>query len=217
MNALEIQSLINAKEKRQFILEDRKKKIEQIEENLNISFWGKTFKSFYYFLKRIFLLIISIFLITLSLFVFFNSETIIPNHFKQEMINDIGEENLNNSNKTWNSIYQNTAIEIFENKNDWDVNQIELTLQKNIKEEYQKVAEKQYDQFRKIIGFLALILAGFVLYISRLTKKLKERNDLILQSDELAQQIIDDYNKTLDEEKEELRLLKKAYFNATHI
>ena len=50
MNALEIQSLINAKEKRQFILEERKKKIEEIEENLNITFWGTTFKGFYYLL-----------------------------------------------------------------------------------------------------------------------------------------------------------------------
>lgn len=52
MNALEIQSLINAKEKRQFILEERKKKIEQIEENLSINFWGTTFKGFLLLTKK---------------------------------------------------------------------------------------------------------------------------------------------------------------------
>ena len=216
MNALEIQSLINAKEKRQFILEERKKKIEEIEENLNITFWGTTFKGFYYLLKRGILLLLAVMLIVSSLLIFFNSEIINPNKFKQELINDIGNSNYNENNKTWKSIYRNTAIEIFENRN-WDATQIERTLQKNIEKEYQLIAENQYNEFRAAIVILFLILAAFILYISRLTKKLKERNDLILESDDLAQQIIDDYNKTLQEERDELQSLKKAYLGSSHI
>ena len=56
MNSLEIQSLINAKEKRQFILEERKKTILEIDDAINESSFNLNMQGFYYFIKRFILI-----------------------------------------------------------------------------------------------------------------------------------------------------------------
>ena len=130
--------------------------------------------------------------------------------FKQEYINE------NSSSVAF--ILTDLSNNIFINKNNYsDADQIEIQIKDSVVNLMDKKAEEDFNFSGKVLGFVLLFLALLLYYIARLTKKLKERNDLILKSDELAKIVIEDYNKTLEEEKIELISLKKAYLSNTHI
>jgi len=186
MNSLEIQSIINAKEKRQFVLEERMQNIKEIEENLDDAFILNSFQGFYYKFKRFFLLFIAVAFIIISLILFVKPEIIVPDNFKNEVVNSIAKMNLNHEIRNYNNL------------------------------DFEK-ANNEYRILTLLVAGFILFFSLILLYISRLTKKLKNRNDLILKSDDLAHKIIDDYTLTLNEEKEELRLLKRAYLSTSHI
>ena len=59
------------------------------------------------------------------------------------------------------------------------------------------------------LAFLVILLAFSFLYISRLSRKLQKRNQLISKADSVTQQILRDYQLTIDEEESELQLMKE--------
>lgn len=218
MNSLEIQSIINAKEKRQFVLEERKKNIEEIEENLNATYLQKSLQGFYFYFKRFFLLLFSVALLFLALIVFLKPNIIIADKYKNGVVNSFTAKNLNEEQETLNKITSHISEEIFYNKLQYENPlQIDKIIKDSIVKTMAQKANEDYKNIMFFIGILLLFISLIMFYIAKITKKLKERNDLILESDELAQKIIEDYTLTLNEEKEELRMLKKAYLSASHI
>ena len=218
MNALEIQSIINAKEKRQFVLEERKKTILEIDEAINESSFNKNIKGIYYFLKRFVLIFVSISLIIFSCICLFSPELIIKNNFKDEIKSNFKNDYKDEKERDAEFVFANVSKEIFLNKNDYSSSyQIESVIKNSLEKLTEKKAEDNFVFFTKFLAFMGFAIASILLYISRLTKKLKERNELLLSSDELTKIVIDDYNKTLEEEKDELLALKKAYFATSHI
>ena len=96
MNPLEIQSIINAKEKRQFVLEKRKKNILKIDESISNSSFNKNLKGFYYFFKKYILLGVGFIFVLLAIIlltkpdVVFNTE--IQNRIKENLKKEYIEE-----------------------------------------------------------------------------------------------------------------------------
>ena len=214
MNNLEIQSIINSKERRQFVLEARRKNILAIDENISESNLGKNLKGFYYYLKRFILFIIAFFSF-ISAVIFFISPQIfidesIKNEIKKEMVNEYLTE-IENDNTF---MVQQVITEIRQNEN-FSTSDFRNALDQSMQKLFEKKAEEDFLFFTKFIATILFIFSILLFYISRLTKKLKERNDLILESDKLAQVVIEDYNKTLEEERNELDALKRAYFKSS--
>ena len=218
MNSLEIQSIIKKKKKRQFVLEERKKNIEEIEENLNASYLQKSFQGFYYYFKRFFLMLFSVALLLMALIAFVKPDIIIADKYKNGVVDSFTEKNLKEEQETLNKVTSHISEEIFYNKLQYEnPAQIDKIINNSIVKTMVEKANEDYKSIIFFIGILLLFISLIMLYIARITKKLKERNDLILESDELAQKIIEDYTLTLNEEKEELRMLKKAYLSTSHI
>lgn len=208
MNQTQLNEFLLKKTERQSILRERKKQLENIDAELFSSKFSRSFRNLYYFLKRLILIIFSILLLGSGLFFYLNPEIVFEDEqLKKEMVANVKESYQEFAGETLKDGVYGAVTSNDPNKFNVFVNELEKSLEKAAEEDILFVVE--------FFGVIFLILGLSFLYISRLTKKLKKRNKLISKADSLTQDILRDYQLTIDEEEKELQLLKDLVNNRT--
>ena len=206
MNQNEINNFILRKTERQTILRERKKILEEIDVDLFTSKFSRSFRNLYYFLKRLVLIVSSIALIGLGTFLYFNPEIIFEDEVvKEEMINDYKTEYKELAGNTLKDGVLAVITSNNPNKVDAFLNELDKSIE--------KTAEEDILFSMEVFAVIFILLGLSFLYISRLTKKIKQRNKLISKADSLTQDILRDYQLTIDEEEKELQILKDLVRN----
>lgn len=210
MNQVHLNEFLSNKAKHQAILRDRKKELEELDVNLSTSKISRSFKNMYYIVKRLVLLVFALLFVFGGVFYLFNPSGVIKNEkFKEKLIRgykiiyiaDNLKDGIETSSDVINNIY---------NKRD------SMTLANFTREINGVVDERVEDKIIfiiRVLSFITILLGLSFLYISRLTKKIKQRNKLISKADSLTQNILRDYQLTIEEEEKELQLLKDLVQN----
>ncbi|MDV7187414.1 hypothetical protein R3X25_08990 [Lutibacter sp. TH_r2] len=208
MNQTQLNDFLLKKTERQTILRERKKQLENIDVELFSSKFSRSFRNVYYFLKRLILIVLSIVLIGLGAFFYFNPETIFKDKtLKEELINDY--------KKEYKEMAGNTLKDgVFAVITSDDPRRVDVFLNE-LDKSIEKTAEKEIVDSIGVLAIVFILLGLSFLYISRLTKKLKHRNKLISKADSLTQEILRDYQLTIEEEEKELQILKDLVQNKT--
>lgn len=205
MTKIELQKFIEEKSNRQIVLKERMNLLNALDDELSSSKIGRWFGSAYLSTKRFITLTLGIILILGSVLFFFFPQIIVKDEaVKNEIIQDY---KTNFSQETGSSLH--AKIEEISN-NSANSNSILLVqnIDKSIADSIQSNDKNKF-QFMAILG---LILGIILLYIARLTKKIKLRNTKISEAEHLTQAIIKDYSLTIEEEDKELQVLR-AYLN----
>lgn len=205
MNKLELQKFIEEKSNRQVVLKERMNLLTALDNELSSSKIGRWFGSAYLATKRFVTLTVGIILILGSILFFFFPQIIVKDEaVKNEIIQDY---------KTYFSQETGTSLQVkIEeiSKNSSNSNSILLVqnIDKSIADSIQNNDKNKF-QFMAILG---IILGIVLLYIARLTKKIKLRNTKISEAETLTHSVIEDYKLTIEEEDKELQILRE-YLN----
>jgi len=208
MNQNELNDFIIRKTERQTILRERKKILEEIDSDLFASKFSRSFRNLYYFLKRLVLIILAVVLLGGGLYFYVNPEFIFSDEeIKKELIADVSGVYEEFAGETLKDAVYEVVISNDANKFNVFVNELQRSLE--------KTAEEDILFTIQFFGIVFLLLGLSLLYISRLTKKIKQRNKLISKADTLTQDVLRDYQLTIDEEEKELQMMKDLVQNRT--
>lgn len=201
-----IDIFLREKERRHTLLTQRKQQLEQLDRSLSSSKFSRSFRSFYYLVKRIFLILVALFLLIGGLFLIFNPEIVFNDpEFKEVLLESYKDEYKQDVLEKIKDGFFGAAM----NSQKIDIKNFVAELDKSI--EKQAIDDTKY--FVKFFGICFILVAFSFLYISRLTRKLKKRNKLISTADTLTQDIIRSYAQTIEEEKYELAFLHELHGN----
>lgn len=207
MTKLELQKFIEEKSNRQIILKERMNLLNALDDELSGSKIGRWFGSAYLTVKIFVTLLLGIILILSSVLFFFFPQIVV----KDEAVkNEIIQNYKSNFEQETGTPLQVKIEEISNNSGNSNSILLVQNIDKSIGDSV-KNNDKNKFQFMSILG---LILGIILLYIARLTKKIKFRNSKISEAEKLTQAIIKDYGMTIEEEDKELIVLKDL-FNKT--
>jgi len=207
MNQQELNKFIIRKTERQTILRERKKILDEIDIDLYASKFSRSFRNLYYFLKRLVLIILAIVLLGGGLYFYVNPEFVFKDdELKKEMITDVRMVYEEFAGETLKDGIYEVVTSNDPNKFNVFVNELQRSLE--------KTAEEDILFMVQFFGVVFLFLGLSFLYISRLTKKIKQRNKLISKADSLTQDVLRDYAITIEEEEKELQMLKDLVLNS---
>lgn len=200
MNKEELNLIITNKAGRQSLLNERKKELENLDLDLSVSKFSRAFKTFYYFLKRLILIPLSIVLIVGALIVFFSAQEVLDaTEYRDELVDSYKASYVELAGKT----FKEGVYGLLTSNNRIDAENFVNELDKSI----EKTAEEDIIYTFKFFAIGIIFLGITLLYVSRLTKKLKKRNSLISRADTITQDIIKYYRLTIEEEAKELEAL----------
>lgn len=207
MTKLELQKFIEEKSNRQIVLKERMNLLNALDEELSSSKIGRWFGSAYLSTKRLITLILGIiFIVSAVLFFFFPQIIVKDEAMKNEIIQDY---KMNFQQETGSSL-QVKIEQISSDSNNSNSILLIQNIDKSIENSIQNNAKNKF----QFMAILVLILGIILLYIARLTKKIKVRNTKIADAENLTQAIIKDYALTIEEEDKELQVLRQ-YLNST--
>ena len=202
MTQEELKNLIGYKEDRLKILNQKKQTLVDLDNEISISKFMRSFRTIYYSSKRFLLLLILGICLLVGFtalinpnILFFNSE-----NYKNELIVDFRDSYKELAKETFEESLQNLR-----NDNSFDFQNFEESINKSL----EKTAVEDIEYTIRFFAVLLLLFAFVLWYIARLTKKLKLRNQLISKADSITQEIIKDYKSIIDEEEREIADLKK--------
>lgn len=202
MTQEELKNLIGYKEDRLKILNQKKQTLVDLDNEISISKFMRSFRKIYYSSKRFLLLLILGICLLVGFtalinpnILFFNSE-----NYKNELIVDFRDSYKELAKETFEESLQNLR-----NDNSFDFQNFEESINKSL----EKTAVEDIEYTIRFFAVLLLLFAFVLWYIARLTKKLKLRNQLISKADSITQEIIKDYKSIIDEEEREIADLKK--------
>ena len=201
MTKLELQKFIEEKSNRQIVLKERMNLLNALDDELSGSKIGRWFGSAYLTVKRFVTLFLGIILIFgAALFFFFPQIVVKDEAVKNEIIQNY----KSNFEQETGTPLQVKIEEISNNSGTSKSILLVQNIDKSIGDSV-KNNDKNKFQFMSILG---MILGIILLYIARLTQKIKFRNSKIAEAEKLTQAIIKDYGMTIEEEDKELIVLK---------
>ncbi len=193
----DLSALILRKIQRQNSLRETERQLEELDLDLDHSKSSRWFGSSYLRIKRFLLILASIGLILFSLMLMTIPETLMEDEkFRYNMIQS--------SKEYYQDMFGQSIGEAF----------LEFTLEDSrrrpedffdeLSESFdESLAEEAISEFR-YIGILILPMALVLLYIGRLTKKMRIRNTWISENQALTQEVIIMFREAIAEEEEEL-------------
>lgn len=202
MTQEELKNLIGYKEDRVAVLQTKKLSLVDLESEISKSKLARTMQTAFYNVKRFFLLFVTvIFLLTGIIglvypdLLFLNSSK-----YKSDFVDDFKTKYQNETSK---------ALEISFKEAKGNSNYNIKTLERNIDDAITETAVKNMHFSIRVISFVLLCFAGLLWYISKLTKKQKESDEVISKVIVTNKEIIKDYELSIDEENREIADLKK--------
>jgi len=204
MNTTKINALIAKKVERQAILNERKNQLEKLRKELFSSTVGRFFGKMGFYIKRYVSLVLGIVAIVSALVIFAYPALVFNDADKDDLLMKYKADYYELAGKTIDDSvrnYETTGVpnsptattDLVRNIN----NSIVKTMETELLVQYQYLA----------VGLLVIGL--LLLYISVMSKSIHFRNLKIVQAENLAKAVIQDYELTIAEEAEELRLFRE--------
>ncbi|BCY29154.1 hypothetical protein [Flavobacterium okayamense] len=202
MTQEELKNLIGYKEDRVAVLQTKKQSLVDLESEISKSKLARTMQTAFYNIKRFFLLFVTVILLLTGIIGLVYPDLLFLNSskYKSDFVEDFKTQYQNETSK---------ALEISFKEAQGNSNYNIKTLERNIDDAITEIAVKNAHFSIRIIAFILLCLAGFLWYISKLTKKLKESDEVISKVIVTNKEIIKDYELIIDEENREISDLKK--------
>lgn len=198
-----LHELLGKKIERQTILSQKSKELENLHTVISGSKKGRWFGSSYLLVKRTLSIFIGVALIVIALFFILFPEIILENEeIREDLINDARRHYIETTGET----FAQTLIQATSDDRDFDYST--ATILENIEKGMEKALEQEIIDAIQFIAVLLLILAFVFLYIARMTRKMKTRNQKISRSETLTQEIINNFRATIQEEEQELIILQ---------
>lgn len=199
-NKESLNHFLQEKIKRQTILNENSKKLEELDFDIVGSKFNRWFNSSYLRLKRTITLIVGILFMLFSLWILVFPEAMLKDEqLKQELIKESRKQYAEMAGETLNQ----TLIELATNSTDISVEEIIIQLDRSI----DKTIEKEIISTVRYFAVLVLTLAIFLLYISRLTLKSRRRNRKISDAETVIQDIIQNYRTSIEDGEKEILAL----------
>ena len=202
MTQEEIKNLIGYKEDRVQVLNSKKQSLVDLEAEISKSKLKRTVQSAFYTVKYFFLmfcLILSLLIGVVGL-IYPNALFLNSSKFKSDFVDDYKKEYQNETSK-------NLEISLKEAQGNSKYNI--KNLEQNIDISITTIAIKNGHFFIRLIAFLFLCFAGIIWYLIKMNNKLKESDKVIEKVIKTNQEIIKDYELSIDEENREISDLKQ--------
>jgi len=202
MTQEELKNLIGYKEDRVAILQTKKQSLVDLESEISKSKLTRTMQTAFYNIKRFFLMFLTVILLLTGIIglVYPNLLFLNSSKYKSDFVDEYKTQYQNETSKT-------LAISFKEAQGNSNYNI--KTLERNLDDAIIETAvEKKHFSIR-ILAFVILCLAGFLWYISKLTKKQKQSDEVISKVIVTNKEIIKDYELSIDEEQREINDLKQ--------
>ena len=202
MTQEELKNLIGYKKDRVAVLQTKKQSLVDLESEISKSKLARTMQTAFYNIKRFFLLFVTVILLLTGIIGLVYPDLLFLNSskYKSDFVEDFKTQYQNETSK---------ALEISFKEAKGNSNYNIKRLERNIDDAITETAIKNAHFGIRIIAFMLLWLAGFLWYISKLTKKLKESDEVISKVIVTNKEIIKDYELSIDEENREISDLKK--------
>lgn len=202
MNKDSIKNIIGYKEDRIAILQEKQQKLIDLGKEISVSSLKRSFRFVYYQVKHVFIILMILLSLIMAItafafpeLLFFNSES-----YKNEATVQFRDEYSNLADKSLEESLKELQL-----NNKYNIRGLEQNIDKSI----QRVTDTSVKMSIRFLGVLFLLLGVFLWIISRLNKKIKERNTLILKTNTLLDEIVADYKLSIEEEEREINDLQK--------
>lgn len=202
----DLNELLLKKIQRQTLLKDKSKQLEDLNIDLSSSKFGRWFGSSYLRIKRFLLILISIGVVLLSLILITIPEALMEDQ-------EIRDSMIQSSREYYQDMFGQSIGEAF----------IEYTLEDSrrrpedffdeLSESLDKAFAKEAISDFRYLGVFILPIALVLLYISRLTKKMRIRNTKISENQEITQEVILMFQEAIAEEEQELVWMQEIMQN----
>jgi hypothetical protein len=197
-----LREFLKQKIERQAILKEKAAMLEEIDLELFSSKFGRWFGSTYLGIKRLILLLLGLAIIVISFAFLFFPEIVLSNHeLRAEMIQDSRDYYSEMAGQTLDEAIVLLARSGSELTTEQVIEQLDIAYTKSLEEEL--IFSVQF------FAVLLLLLAITLLYISRLTRKMRSRNRKITQAETLSQDIIFLFQESISYGEKELELLQR--------
>lgn len=202
MTQEELKNLIGYKEDRVAVLQTKKQSLVDLESEISKSKLARTMQTAFYNIKRFFLLFLTVILVLTGIIGLVYPDLLFLNSskYKSDFVDDFKSQYQIETSKT-------LAISFKEAQGNSNYNI--KTLESNIDDAIIETAVKKKHFSIRILAFVILCLAGFLWYISKLTKKQKQSDEVISKVIVTNKEIIKDYELSIDEEQREINDLKQ--------
>jgi predicted PurR-regulated permease PerM len=194
-------TFLEGKIKRQRDLKATVNQLDELDLDLLSSRFERWFGTSYLRLKRILTLVIGYGLIILAFFLLLFPEEILGEQTKAELIQDYRKDYVQMVGKTLNQ----TLIQLESNDNGLSVEEVIKQLDLSIN----TTIQKEISNAVRLTASLILILAFIILYVSRLTKKMRIRNSKISNSQMQSIELIKMFKDTVEENAKEISQLQE--------
>jgi hypothetical protein len=197
-----LREFLKQKIERQAILKEKAAMLEEIDLELFSSKFGRWFGSTYLGIKRLILLLLGLAIIVISFAFLFFPEIVLSNHeLRAEMIQDSRDYYSEMAGQTLDEAIVLLARSGSELTTEQVIEQLDIAYTKSLEEEL--IFSVQF------FAVLLLLLAITLLYISRLTRKMRSRNRKITQAETLSQDIIFLFQESISYGEKDLELLQR--------
>lgn len=202
MTQEELKNLIGYKEDRVAVLQAKKQSLVDLESEISKSKLARTMQTAFYNIKRFFLLFVTVILLLTGIIGLVYPDLLFLNSskYKSDFVDDFKTQYQNETSKA-------LAISFKEAQGNSNYNI--KTLEQNLDDAIIETAVKKKHFSIRILAFAILCLAGFLWYISKLTKKQKQSDEVISKVIVTNKEIIKDYELSIDEEQREINDLKQ--------
>ena len=202
MTQEEIKNLIGYKEDRVQVLNSKKQSLVDLEAEISKSKLKRTVQSAFYTVKNFFLmfcLILSLLIGVVGL-IYPNALFLNSSKFKSDFVDDYKSEYQKETSKN---------LEISFKEIQGNSKFTSKTLEQNIDKSVTTTAVKNSHFYIRVIAFIFLCFAGIIWYLIKMNNKLKESDKVIEKVIKTNQEIIKDYELSIDEENREISDLRK--------
>ena len=207
MDKTKLNIVIQNKRERNQQLITQIKFLELVEKELSKTKLKRFFSTTYLIIKRYTLILLSSLLIFTGLLIYTNTQWVY-NHTK------IGEYLVKNIHNKYKDIASKAFVETLDNlKNTSKVTPTSLFESALIGIGIDNVFEDEVYKVIISISIVSIIIGLLLLYISRLTKKIRIQNKQISESENKIELILKEFKNILNSEKEELTKLEEIYEN----
>lgn len=199
-----IKEIIQQKKARQKVLQERKTTVEKLEKAIHSSKLAQSFKNLYYSTKHFLLLLVTVISVLAAIVIFINPNLLFFDtvSLKEKIITDFKDSYYEITETTLENGLNNVVItNTLASKN---------TFLREIDQSLEKTATDDLNVAIRFVAILLFLLGLLFLYLIRLNKKLKIRNNLLYEANTLSKNILKDYSATLEEETKELETLTKV-------
>ncbi|WP_299678780.1 hypothetical protein [uncultured Dokdonia sp.] len=200
-----LNKLLEKKIERQALLSQKSKEFKALHDTISGAKKGRWLGSSYLLIKRILSIFIGVALILIALFFLLFPEIILEN---QELHDSLMKGAKAHYLEVTGETITQTLINITSDEYDFNYNSTASMLE-NLEDGMEKSLEKEIILGFQSLSGLLIILAFVFLYISRMSRKMKVRNQKISSAETITQEIIQSFTKNIIEEEKELILLQE--------